>query len=287
MAKRSQHKRKPLTPSEQRQKRRVLIAGAIAVVLVVLMIAAANNFFRTGGNADGDHPHDPAAHGGVIVALEGDRDDHYHVEALLEQGGVLKLFTFGEEVTKVVEVESQVLTARFKTTGAEEVSVLLMPVPRPSDTPGKTSHFSGKVPPSLIGKPLVVSVASLKIAGKEFPVNFEIKSPAHDHEVPSPTEDEEKLYLTPGGKYTERDIAANGNLTVSRKYEGFKAEHGAKPEKGDRLCPVSRMKADAWCAWIVGEKSYQFCCPPCIEEFVKRAKHRPEEVKDPEQYVKR
>ena len=46
----------------------VLAALACAAVLVMLMIAVANNFFRKGENPDEDHPHEPPAHGGVIVA---------------------------------------------------------------------------------------------------------------------------------------------------------------------------------------------------------------------------
>jgi YHS domain-containing protein len=37
----------------------------------------------------------------------------------------------------------------------------------------------------------------------------------------------------------------------------------------------------------VGGKTYEFCCPPCVEEFVKLAKEQPEEVKEPADYVKR
>jgi hypothetical protein len=35
----------------------------------------------------------------------------------------------------------------------------------------------------------------------------------------------------------------------------------------------------------VGGKQYMFCCPPCIDEFVKLAKEHPEQVRDPAGYV--
>jgi len=96
-----------------------------------------------------------------------------------------------------------------------------------------------------------------------------------------------KLFLTPGGKYTEADIAANGRLTAMRKFKGFQAKHDANPKPGDRLCPISETKANPLCAWVIGGKTYEFCCPPCVEEFVRMAKETPDDVKDPEAYVKR
>jgi len=53
------------------------------------------------------------------------------------------------------------------------------------------------------------------------------------------------------------------------------------PKKGDRICPISKTKANPTFVWIVGGKSYTFCCPPCIDEFVKTAKEKPDRIKDP------
>ena len=50
---------------------------------------------------------------------------------------------------------------------------------------------------------------------------------------------------------------------------------------------MTLTKANPKCSWIVGGKSYEFCCPPCVDEFVKLAKSNPEKVKQPDQYVKR
>jgi YHS domain-containing protein len=95
------------------------------------------------------------------------------------------------------------------------------------------------------------------------------------------------LYLTPGGIYTEADIAANGNQTGNQKFRGFVPKHDLKPKVGDKICPITLTKANPQCSWIVGGKTYEFCCPPCVEEFVKLAKEQPEEVKEPADYVKR
>ena len=38
--------------------------------------------------------------------------------------------------------------------------------------------------------------------------------------------------------------------------------------------------------WIVGGKPYEFCCPPCVDEFLKTAKQNPTALKNPDEYVK-
>lgn len=58
------------------------------------------------------------------------------------------------------------------------------------------------------------------------------------------------------------------------------------PADGDRICPVTLTKANPEFTWIIDGKSYQFCCPPCVSEFVKMAKEEPEKLKAPEEYVK-
>jgi hypothetical protein len=49
---------------------------------------------------------------------------------------------------------------------------------------------------------------------------------------------------------------------------------------------VSRTKADPACHWVIAGAVYQFCCPPCIDEFVRQAKEQPEPMMPPENYVK-
>ena len=100
-------------------------------------------------------------------------------------------------------------------------------------------------------------------------------------------EAERALYLVPGGRYTQADIIANGSLLPSLRYRGFQARHDFKPKPGEMLCPISRTKANAACTWIIDGQSYQFCCPPCIDELVRMAKDRPDELLAPSDYVKR
>jgi hypothetical protein len=109
-----------------------------------------------------------------------------------------------------------------------------------------------------------------------------------DVEMPQGVGDDEalELHLKPGGKYTQADIEANGRTTPSKKYRGFKARHDFAPQSGDRLCPVTRTKANAGCTWIVGGRTYQFCCPPCIDEFVELAKRHPDRLLPPKAYTK-
>jgi hypothetical protein len=103
--------------------------------------------------------------------------------------------------------------------------------------------------------------------------------------TPRSVAEQQELYLTPAGLYSRADIVANGNLTAAVKYRDFRARHDFNPQPGDRLCPVTRTKADPECCWTIGGREYQFCCPPCIDEFVRLARVRPDEIQLPEDYV--
>lgn len=96
-----------------------------------------------------------------------------------------------------------------------------------------------------------------------------------------------ELFLTPGGAYTAADIQANGNTGVYQKYPDFVAAHDAKPKPGDRVCPISETKANPKLTWVVGGKTYAFCCPPCVAEFVTLAKKNPKAIKAPTAYVQK
>lgn len=114
--------------------------------------------------------------------------------------------------------------------------------------------------------------------------------PARDHDdMPAGVDaDEERaLYLTPGGIYTEADIKANGSMTAGDKYKGKMAKHDMKPKAGDKVCPITMTKANPKFTWIIGGKAYEFCCPPCIDEYVLLAKTSPKEILDPSEYIKK
>jgi YHS domain-containing protein len=237
--------------------------------------------------SDGDHVHKPSAHGGIIVSIG---SDSYHAEAVFEKGGILRLYTLGQNEAVVLEVEAQPLTGYARLEGGtESESFVLTPLPQPADKPGMTSLFVGHLPRDMAGKKIEVTIPSIRIGSERFRIAFKSVPDASEHGMPSKVadEDERKLYLKPGGKYTEADIQANGNAVASVKFKGLKAQHDVKPQPGDKLCPISMTKANPKFSWVVNGKTYEFCCPPCVDEFVKMAKEQPDEIKEPEFYRKK
>lgn len=101
------------------------------------------------------------------------------------------------------------------------------------------------------------------------------------------SEAERKLFLTPGGIYTQKDIEANGNVVPSVKYRDIDWPHDDITKVGEPICPITDNKADPRCIWIVNGKSYTFCCTPCLSKFVRIAKddERHHQIKAPEEYV--
>lgn len=94
------------------------------------------------------------------------------------------------------------------------------------------------------------------------------------------------LALKPGGIYTAADIKANGNTTPAEKYKGKKLGHGEDdPKPGDKICPISKSKANPDCVWIIQGQTYEFCCLPCVDQFIRLAHNNPAKVKDAKEYV--
>jgi YHS domain-containing protein len=71
-----------------------------------------------------------------------------------------------------------------------------------------------------------------------------------------------------------------------QKFKGIKSTHDMKPKAGDRICPITETKANPLFSWVIDGKSYQFCCPPCVDEFLKAAKASEAPLAPPESYVK-
>jgi len=233
------------------------------------------------------HGHKPGAHGGIIVEVG---RDSYHAEAVFEKGGKLRLYTLGKDEAKVQDAEAQDLTAYVKLEGeAEATAIVLKSEPQAGDKPGKTSQFVGQLPAELAGKAVEVTIPSITIAGERFRLGFKSILEAHaDAGMPPGVNGEEEadLYLKPGGIYTVADIKANGNVTAAHKFRGVMAKHDMKPKPGDKVCPITMTKANPKFSWVVDGKTYEFCCPPCVDEFVKTAKETPQEILAPEKYVK-
>jgi YHS domain-containing protein len=236
---------------------------------------------HTNHPTDGEHGHKSAQHGGILVRIG---SDSYHAEAVFEKGGIIRLYTLGKEVSKILEVDAQPLNAFVKIEGAaESQSIIFRPEPQADDAKEKTSLFVVHLPREFWGQSLEVTIPSMRIGGERFRLGFKsIPDKTDRQEMPAKLADEEerKLFLTPGGKYTEADIAANGKTTASVTFKGIKPEHDVKPKVGDLLCPISMTKANPKFSWVVGGQTYQFCCPPCVET-------QPEQIKEAEAYRKK
>ena len=76
------------------------------------------------------------------------------------------------------------------------------------------------------------------------------------------------IFTTPGGIYTLADIKANGNTTPDEKFKGIRWVHAKGLQPGDKICPVTEKKAQAECSWIIQGQRYEFCCPPCLDNFM-------------------
>jgi hypothetical protein len=249
--------------------------------------------FKEGAHGEHDKKtgHLPDHPGGVHVAFAQGR---YYAEAILHKGGSIHLFLFGKDLAKVVEAESQVITAYVRAVGDMEFQTFeFKPEPLPGDMQGNTSRFAGSIPAELRGKPLEISIPALKLGKDRYHLAFQTtdRHANGEHAVTMPAkaeaDEEKRLYLTPAGIYTAEDIKANGNLTASVKFKDFKSAHDLRPKPGDKICPVTLTKAHPQCTWVIAGKVYEFCCPPCVDEFVKLAKEEPAAVKPPGEYVKK
>ncbi len=247
---------------------------AVGGVLMLNLVA--------GCGAPEEHGHQPGEHGGIIVPLG---QDHYHAEALFTEDGKLKLFMLGKDESQVIDIEFQELTVYVRQANdGSSKEMVLKPDPRPGDAEGRTSVFSGDLPDGLAPEVLLVVVPTIQINDVRYRFSFATTEPLMPRKI---TDDAEReLYLTPGGVYTEADIAANGAVTASEKYASFRSEHDSQPKAGDLICPITSTKANPSCTWIVGGKEYQFCCPPCVDEFVTRAKEKPNTIREPAEYVR-
>lgn len=236
--------------------------------------------------SDEAHPHVAGAHGGTIIPVG---SDSYHAEAIVDSGGSLRLLMLQRDETRILEVETQSLTAWVKVTGQTDAAAIPMTaLPQEGDTAGLTSQFVAELPQNLRSKPLDVTIPNVRIDGERFRIGFSTNVPRHNAEMPSslPAEEEQQLYLTAAGSYTEKDILANGKITAAEKFAGKISKHDAKPQPGDRICPISRTKANPEFTWIINGQPYQFCCPPCIDEYVRLAKQQPAELLPPESFIK-
>ena len=91
-----------------------------------------------------------------------------------------------------------------------------------------------------------------------------------------------------GDRQVPQDLLAKmlGNVTASQKFKGMKSTH-ADAVAGEKVCPIFGTRPNAKFTWVVNGKPYEFCCPPCVDEFVKAAKESPASIKEPGDYLKK
>ena len=264
--------------------RSLFLCAAFAVALVGCSKAPdANPAPTTAGHDDHEKS---AAHGGVIAEI----GDLYHAEAVFEADGTVRLYLLGKDAKTVIEIDAKAVEAFATPDGSGSAAKFeFAPAPQSGDTTGKTSLLVGKLPVAAVGKPVGVSIPNLRVGADRYRVGFHSpEASGHDVMPPKRTDPAaDKLFGNPGGLYTDADIQANGKLTPAEKFKGIKSKHDAEAKTGDKICPVSETLANPQFTWVIGGKSYEFCCPPCVEEFVSAAKQKPASIKPPEEYRKK
>jgi YHS domain-containing protein len=250
----------------------------------------------SGSDSPNSHEHESGSHGGQVLSLG---RDSYHVEVVETKGAtsaerLVRLYLLGSDESRIEEIEAVSLQAYLKGDGDSEAVIEKVDAePQPGDSPGKTSVMVMKIPEKFADKTLAITIPNIRFGTERFRLAFKLESDQHEQEAmhgviasKEASAEDEELYLTPGGLYTDEDIKANGGVTAAQKFRGIKATHDVKPKSGDMLCPISMTKANAEFTWVIGGKPYQFCCPPCVDEFLALAKKSPEKVNAPETYVK-
>lgn len=274
-----------------------LLAMTAAAALVgcgdTMRPLTAADFPLVGANEHGHR----SAHGGVVASVGSSN----HVEALVEPTmGRIRLFVMGEDETELFPIPAESLAAEASASDGKARVLALKAMPQPGEPAGFAAEFAGALLLGFIPANLTITLplngkrhrVRLPLAGNPEQANGENGSgysemPADVVAAPlPPSRAERELFLTPGGRYTEQDIRANGGQTAPQKFRGLMSQHNADPPKGTRICPISRTQASQRFAWTIGGKRYLFCCPPCVGEFVRQAKEKPDTVRVPEEYVK-
>lgn len=297
--------------------RKLILLGGLAVPVATFAIVGCNNspappessrgsdpdrLAKPGGEARGggdnksgsakpdeDHGHKPGAHGGILVALG---KDSYHAEAVFAKNGVVRLYTLGKDEARIQEVEVADLVGFATVAGSTDaaVEVKFIAEPQKGDAAGKTSLFVGKLPAELQGKSIRMTINNIRVGAERFRISFSNDTTALlGTEMPAKkaSDEERELFLTPGGIYTAADVKANGSIIPAEKFKGIRPAHDDNPKVGQKICPISKTVANPKFTWVVAAKTYEFCCIPCIEEFVVKAKERPTEILDPSAYIKK
>lgn len=231
-----------------------------------------------GDHSAGDrHRLADGSEGGLITSVGANA---FHIETILDQRASLSMYVLGTDAARLHPVPQQRATMYVKPqAGGPATAVLLESDPLEGDPAGMTTRLSAVLPEDLPATAWYIVVPGLEIAGQRYLVRVSMPR-RPEATMPTPVADQRaaQLYLTPGGLYTEGDIAANGRQTAHQKYRAFQPQHDPHPAAGDRVCPITQTKASLQCGWIIGGQTYFFCCPPCIDEFLQLAKTDPDVI---------
>jgi YHS domain-containing protein len=248
-----------------------------------------NSARSPGKVGDVDHSdHSNGPHGGNVIDF-----GPYHAELTVDQTTKkATIYILDSSIKNAVPIAADKLQLSIK---SPQFQVDMLADPQPGEAKGKSSRFSA-VHENFGKKQEFEGTVSGVLDGKPYLGDFDVKDHKDGdkhgkHEDAPKTDDglarERALFLTPGGIYTAADIAANGNTIPSIKYRGISWEHADDLKPGDKVCPITVNKADSKCTWIVNGKTYEFCCTPCLDKFVKWAKNEPGKIKAPEEYIQK
>ena len=245
------------------------------------------NIAAKGGGKEPEHSHGAGPHGGPLAEWGAEA---YHAEFTVAHAKQeVTVFILGGDAKTLAPITADKILLTIK---RPKFQVELSATPQDSDPKGKASRFVGKHANFGKEQPFAGTISG-EVNGKPYAGDF--KEAAHEHDKgqakPQSRGDAEsreaKVFLTPGGIYTQADIEKNGGVVPSVKFKDIYWSHDDNLMPGDRVCPVTDNKADPQCYWWVNGQKYEFCCPPCLEKFVRWAKDAPEKVKTPDAYVKR
>lgn len=212
---------------------------------------------------DGEHSHSIGPNGGLVAGVG--LSDELHVELVIDKKNQYILFYILDKDEKTRrEIPIQLMEAICLGGDSFEHTPIVPGGMTLESKPGshtKDSLFFGNMPVFEISQVIL----KLKVGEARYTVKWDLMPQA------KPTGEEAEICLKPGGLYTTEDIKANGNTVPSVKYKGMVFPHN-KAMPGDKLCPITGVKADERCWWIIGGERRYYCCPPCATIDVKRAK---------------
>jgi len=93
------------------------------------------------------------------------------------------------------------------------------------------------------------------------------------------------IFSTPGGAYTQKDIALNGTTPPYERFHRIRYQFAMRPFPGQPIDPILKTKASPAFSWFVGGQRYHFASIASMEEFVIRAKKDPSSILPADQYI--